>query len=319
MRGTALAGGPEFDRIRAIANALGARAEGLGDDAALVRPGDGELALSVDLSVEGVHFRREWITAEEIGWRATMAALSDLAAMAAEPVGVLVGLAAPAHGGSSADELVAVMTGAGAAAASVGAVVLGGDLSAGPTWTLAVTVVGRAAHPVRRSGASPGDDLVVTGQLGGARLAVMDWRQGGAPPPSARRAFAHPVARCEAALALAGAGATAMIDLSDGLGGDAVHLAAASGVALDIDLSLVPVHPAVLGRHEAGREASVAATTGGEDYELLCTLPAGIDLDSLAGRAGVALTRIGAVRPGSGVRCLFAGEAMDLPGHDHFA
>ncbi|HEU5041783.1 MAG TPA: AIR synthase related protein, partial [Gemmatimonadales bacterium] len=144
--------GAEFDRIRAIARALKGHAAGLGDDCAVLPPGDGALCVSTDASVEGVHFRLEWITLEEAGRRATSAALSDLAAEGADAVAVLVALVAP-RAASEAD-LVALMRGAGDAAAAGGAGVVGGDLCrADGGWTVAVTVLGRAVRPVSRAGA----------------------------------------------------------------------------------------------------------------------------------------------------------------------
>jgi len=154
---TALGEGREFDRVRAIARVLGDRAVGLGDDCALVAPGQGRLAVSTDVSVEAVHFRLEWIGHEEVGWRAAAAALSDLAAEGAEPAGLLAALVVP---GSATDEQVtALMTGVGAAADSVGAPVIGGDLASGPFWSIAATVLGWTTRPVGRNGARPGDAL----------------------------------------------------------------------------------------------------------------------------------------------------------------
>ena len=154
--------GREFDRIRAIAAALGPAAKGLGGDCALVPDGIGVLALSTDTSVEGVHFRRDWLSAEEIGWRAAAAALSDLAAAAAPAVGLLAAVTVPAD--APADDLVAVMRGVGAAASASGGAVLGGDLSRGADWSLTITVVGRTERPLTRAGARP------------RRPAVGDWR-----------------------------------------------------------------------------------------------------------------------------------------------
>ena len=143
-RSIALGPGAEFDRIRGIIQVLGSRAAGLGDDCALFPSGNGFFALSTDVSVEGVHFRRDWISLEEAGWRAAAAALSDLAAEGAEPLGFLSAVTIPEGADQSAD-LLKVMQGVGAAAASVGATVSGGDLSSGPAWSIAVTVIGEPA------------------------------------------------------------------------------------------------------------------------------------------------------------------------------
>ena len=149
-RGPALGPGPEFDRIRGIARRLGDHARGLGDDCAMLPDGGGTLALSTDVSVEGVHFRLEWIEPGEVGWRATAAALSDLAAVGAEAVGVLSAITVPAA--ALEEDLVALAGGIGDAASAAGGAVLGGDLSAGPVWSVAVTVIGRAECPVTGSG-----------------------------------------------------------------------------------------------------------------------------------------------------------------------
>ncbi len=317
MTSTTLGPGGEFDRIRAIARALADRAPDLGNDCAFLDLGGTTLAVTTDVSVEGVHFRREWLPLESIGGRAAAASLSDLAAAAAEPLGILVALSAPREEPEST--LVEVMTGAGAAAASAGAVVLGGDLSRGPGLSIAVTALGRAPHPMRRSGARPGDALWVTGELGGARAAVAAWSSGREPDPEARQRFASPMPRIAAARWLAAAGATAMMDLSDGLAGDAGHLAAASGVALRIQLGLIPCHPAAQEEaRRAGDDPARFAALGGEDYELLAAMPAEFG-ESAAPE--VPLTRIGTVEAGEPGRVIFEldGTVLTLTGYDHFA
>ncbi|MGH7659103.1 MAG: thiamine-phosphate kinase, partial [Gemmatimonadales bacterium] len=215
--------GREFDRIRAIAAALGPNGTALGDDCALIPEGNGWIVLSCDLTVENVHYRSGWLKPREVGWRAAMSALSDLAGEGAEAIGVLVSVGVPA---GEEDAVVRLMEGVGEAAGHAGGTVLGGDLSAAPVWTVDVTAVGRATNPVTRAGARPGDGVWVTGALGGARSAVMAWKDGREPSADGRRAFARPEARIEAGLALAALGAHAMLDLSDGLAGDAGHLAA---------------------------------------------------------------------------------------------
>lgn len=314
-----LGAGAEFDRIRAIARALGPAAAGLGGDCAVIPESPGSnLVLSTDISVENVHFRVEWLSLEEIGWRAAAAALSDLAAAGAGAVGILTALTVPGSAPQSA--VVEVMRGAGAAAAAADGVVLGGDLSSGDAWNIAVTVVGRAARPVSRRGAAPDDGVWVTGRLGAARAALEAWRQGREPDAHARGAFAHPAPRISAGRWLAAHGASAMLDLSDGLAGDAGHLAAASDVGLAIDLDLLPVAPAA---RTAAQGLGVAparfAAEGGEDYELLATLPAGFaSADSFEAAVGIPLTRIGSVRAGSGIRFRLAGADLVLTGFDHF-
>ncbi len=312
--------GGEFDRVRAIEAALGPRAAALGDDCAVLAPPPGALVLSADVSVEDVHFRRAWLSAEEIGWRATAAALSDLAAEGASALGVLVALTTPA--GLPEGEVTALMRGVGAAADDAGARVLGGDLARGPSVALAVTVVGSAGRPVTRAGACPGDGVYVTGTLGGARAALLAWLDGRTPEPSAREAFAHPVPRLAAGRALAAAGAHAMLDVSDGVASDARHLAAASGVRVEVDLARLPLGPGVAA--EAARRgvpAAVVAAEGGEDYELLVALPeaARAGAERSVAATGVALTRIGTVREGEGAVFLLDGAPLALHGFDHFA
>ena len=312
--------GPEFDRIRRIAERLGPRAATLGDDCALLRVGDTTLAISTDLSVEDVHFRRSWMTDREIGWRATSAALSDLAAEGASPLGVLISVGVP--GQVAGDALERVMEGVGEAASAVGAQVLGGDLSSAKVWILDLTVIGTAQRPVTRDGAKSGDNVWVTGALGGSRAALERWLAGAEPDPVARISFVHPTPRITAGRRLAELGAHAMIDLSDGLAGDAGHLAAASGCAIAIDLATLPLHPAVA---EAARLAAVPpqhyAALGGEDYELLVAMPPEFgepEAHALAAKCGVPFSRIGAVSAGQGATFWSDGTLVELSGFSHF-
>lgn len=313
--------GAEFDRIRRILLELGPRAVGIGDDCATLAEGPGTIVLSTDLSLENVHFKTEWLSFREIGWRSAASALSDLAAEGASAIGILVSLGVPGGTGDSA--VVELMAGAGEAVQSVGGAVLGGDLSRAEQWLVNVTVVGRALRPVPRSGARPGEGLWVTGSLGGSRAALHTWLRGEQPAAMARAAFAHPVPRIQSGVHLALLGATAMLDISDGLGGDAAHLAAASGCALEIDLSALPIHPDVpAAASAAGVSPAEFAGQGGEDFELLAAMPAAFSSEQAARHAretGVPLTRIGTVRAGSGVRFLQSGAEVILPGFDHFS
>jgi thiamine-monophosphate kinase len=272
------------------------------------------------MSVEGVHFRRDWLSLEEIGWRAAASALSDLAAEGASAIGILASIGAPA--GTAPSDLGELMRGVGAAAARASARVLGGDLSTAPQWVVDVVVLGRAARPIRRAGAQPGDGLWVTGALGGARAALEAWRGNRAPGMDARNRFAHPEPRLAAGRWLARHGAKAMIDLSDGLAGDAGHLAAASGVFMEIEIERVPIAPDVPEAAAAvGEPAGVFAAKGGEDYELLVALPSDFDADGarrLRRSTGVALTRVGQVAEGAGIRLTHEGVVVDLHGFDHF-
>ncbi|MDH4348127.1 MAG: thiamine-phosphate kinase, partial [Gemmatimonadota bacterium] len=283
--------------------------------------GDGLLAVSVDLSIEGTHFRRQWLSLEEIGWRAAAGALSDLAAAGAEAIGILASVGVPR--GAPAEDAESLMEGVGAAAASVGGVVLGGDLAAAPSWLVDVTVLGRVTRAVTRGGTRPGDGVWVSGALGSARAALDAFLRDATPAADVRPAFARPQPRLAVGQALARLGVTAMIDLSDGLGGDAAHLAAASQCEIAIDLEAVPIGPGVA--EEAGRcsvPPAVYAARGGEDYELLFTLPGSLAAEEVAAVAtvtGVPLTRIGWVRGGRGVRLRLGGRDQEVRGFDHFA
>lgn len=317
----ALGAGPEFDRIRAIAESLGGRASGLGDDCALIPIGSEYLAVSTDISVEGVHFRKDWLTLEEIGWRAAAGALSDLAAVGAEPVGVLTSLALPFK--SPPSDAVALMEGIAQAVDAVEGKVLGGDLAGGPVLTIDVTVIGRTVTPVRRSGARIGDGIWVTGSLGGSRAALLAFERGNEPGPELRGAFAHPQARIAAGKWLAREGAHAMIDLSDGLVGDASHLAAASEVLVVVELERIPLGTGV---NEAaalsGEDPLHFGARGGEDYELLVALPPEFSTrqaSRLESDVGLRLTRIGQVHSGTGARFTHSGRSVKLRGYDHFA
>jgi len=312
--------GREFDRVRAIERALGAHAAALGDDCAVVGPFPHPLVLSTDVSVEDVHFRRDWLGLDEIGWRATAAALSDLAAEGAEVVGVLVALTVP--GQLDDTGVTDVMRGAGDAVASVGGTVLGGDLSRGPSLSLGITAVGRAASPVTRRGAQPGDSVWITGALGSARAALHAWQAGREPSVGARLAFAHPQPRIAAGRVLARLGATSMIDLSDGLAADARHLAAASAVRLELDVGRVPIGDGVSDAARVVAQPPAAfAAEGGEDYELLVTMPEGSEraVREAALEAQAPLTCIGRVCAGQGVELMLDGHRLVLHGYDHFA
>ncbi len=306
---------------------------GSGDDAAVVVPG-GATATSVDAVVDGVHFRRATATPAQIGAKALAVALSDLAAMGAEPGEAYVVLGVP--GDLDEQGCLELLDGLATVAEETGTTVAGGDLTRAPALTLAVTVVGHAASPddlVTRAGARPGELLAVTGELGGAAagLLLLDPRSGLEPhgePDRDRAALLarqlEPRPRLDAGRALAAAGATAMIDLSDGLGGDARHLAAASGVGLEIDAGSLPLDPGIAAvAAAAGRDPLRLAVSGGEDYELLVALPAerfGDAAAKLAPPLGPGLTRIGAVLAGDGIEIrLPGGGTLEPVGFDQLS
>src|SRR5690242_1808714 len=314
---TTLGPGKEFDLVRALEERWGDAAHGIGDDAALIDVPDGrQLVVSADSAVDGVHFRTDWLTLREIGWRATAAALSDLAAEGATPLGVLASLGVPGNvqrATGRASPAVQIMTGVGAAARNVGARVLGGDLVRSARVLVDVCALGTVERAVRRSGARPGDALWVTGRLGGAGLALRTLQTGRRLDTGVRRRFAHPVPRIAAGRWLARRAARAMIDISDGLAGDAGHVAAASGVAVTLELDRVPCWPGV---------APLGAARSGEEYELLVALPRRFgERDARAFRraTGLLLTRIGTCSPGHGVRITDHGRQVTPPlGFDHF-
>jgi thiamine-monophosphate kinase len=290
---------------------------GAGDDAAVIDAG--RLVVSTDLSVEDVHFRRSWVTFAEAGARAVIAAVSDLAAMAAAPVAVLISLAV------APGEAQAVLSGLGdgikSALKELDVPLVGGDLAASPGPVIIdVTVVGEAEEPVTRSGAHPGDELWVTGVLGGSAGAVRAWRDGAEPGPNLRASFVRPTARIKEARWLADhVQVRAMIDLSDGLAGDAGHLAAASGVRIVLDPRLVPVHPDLIAEDEPS-----LAMSGGEDYELcFVSLPGvtGPRASEFQERFGIGLTRVGHVEEGTGVEVVGEPVGRDhvSGGFDHFS
>ena len=239
---------------------------GIGDDAAAVAlpgaaPGSGRIVLATDLVVDGVHVDREVSSPEDIGWKALMVAVSDIGAMGCAPSHVLLSVAAPA--GFPVERL---GDGVSEAAAAVGCRVVGGDLSSSALLVVSVTAVGPAddrEHALLvRSGARPGDRLFVTGPLGGSaaglRLLAGPGRDG--VPPALATAHRRPVARIREGVAARRAGASACIDISDGLVADTGHLADASGVGLDL----------VVGEEVVAHGATHdEALHGGEDYELV--------------------------------------------------
>lgn len=274
--------GAEFDAIRRLLRDWGPLSAGAGDDAAVldVPPGQ-RLVASTDATVEGVHFRRGWLTAVEIGYRAVTAALSDLAAMGALPIGVLTAFVLPDEW---RDRLSEVGEGIGMAVARAGTTVVGGNLTAGTEFSITTTVLGHAAGLLRRDGVHAGDHLYVTGRLGGPGAALAAWLAGREPRLEDRERFAHPSARLAEGRWLAGAGAASAVDISDGLVADARHLASAGGVGIELDLGAIPLVDGV---------APADALVSGEEYELLVSAPHRLDTDPFAREFGLPLTHVG--------------------------
>jgi thiamine-monophosphate kinase len=315
-----------IERIAARARPRPGTPLGIGDDAALVDVG-GRAVLTHDLLVEDLHFRRATAGWDDLGHKALAVNLSDIAAMAAEPVAALVGLVLPP--GAGPQEVDRLYAGMDSLAAAHGVTIAGGDLSAGPVVMVAVTAVGRpadGARPLRRSGGRPGDILCVTGALGAAAagLLVLDRPELGAGVAGIeelREALLRPAPRIAAGLALGRGGARALMDISDGLALDAWRMGRACGLRAEIDLEAVPVAPgAAAVARAAGRDPGVLAATGGDDYELLAAVPP----EALAGlRAAVAplpLTPVGRLEegePGAAVLRDGAPIALERAGWEH--
>jgi len=250
-------------RFEAAGGPIGAGDLGIGDDAALVTPpGVGQVVLATDLVVEGVHVDLATCGPEDVGWKALMVTVSDVAAMGCDPSHVLLSVAAPA--GFPIERL---GDGVAAAASAAGCAVVGGDLASGPVLVVSVAVVGPVPDgpaPLRRSGARPGHRLLATGRLGasaaGLRLLAGNPMAAGPAVDAHRR----PVARLAEGRVARLAGATAAVDVSDGLLADSTHLALASGVGLDLAVGALLVAPG------ATRDEALA---GGEDYELVLATP----------------------------------------------
>lgn len=300
-----------------------------GDDCAVTVPG-GATATSVDALVEGVHFRRAHSSPRQIGRKALSIALSDLAAMGAEPGEAYVALAVPP--GFGEEECLALVDGMVEVAASTGTTIAGGDLTRSERLGLVVTVVGHADRPeelIGRDGAQRGDALVLTGELGAAAAGLLTLEHPApaeALDPDRLRALRgrqlDPTPRLAAGLTLARRGARALIDLSDGLGGDATRIAERSGVGLRIEAARLPLADGVAEVAAAlGRDPLELAVAGGEDYELLAALPR----TAVAGAAeeirgiGLELALIGEVA-GEGVEIRRpGGEVLPARGFDQLS
>lgn len=328
----------EFEWISRLAEILGPVGEApdggpaIGDDTAvLAAGGDAPWSWTVDTLVEGVHFRFDWLSAGAVGRRAMVASLSDLAAAGARPVAALVTAAGPPETFES--RLEELYGGLAAAAAGAGCRVVGGDLSRAPgPLHLTVTALGRVegGPPLGRGGARPGDEVWVSGRLGGPAAALALLADGARPgdiadDPAYRR-FAEPESRgAEIAWLRERATVSAAIDLSDGLSGDADHLARRSGVGIALEPDRVPLHPgAVAAARELGVDPLEWGLHGGEEFELLLAAPEaalGPLAEAFAERFGIPLTRIGAAVEGTGVslRTGTGIQPLEPRSWDHFA
>jgi thiamine-monophosphate kinase len=306
----------EFERIARL-RALFERPSrevtlGIGDDCAVLASGTSPRVWTVDACVEGVHFERNFMTLEQVGARAFMAAASDLAAMGARAVAALSSLILPAS--FSDDDLDALARGLVRAADACACPIVGGNLARGAQLSLTTSVLGACEYGVlTRTGARPGDRIYVTGPLGAAALglnALMHRRNDDEFAPFLQ-AFRAPRARLDVSRALAEQ-AHAAIDISDGLAQDLAHLCQASGVAAEVELARVPRLP----HHEElaralGLNPDALVIRGGEDYEVLFSAPPGL--------AAIG-SEIGTIHAGSGVVMLDAHGQPVAPegGFDHF-
>jgi thiamine-monophosphate kinase len=290
---------------------------GIGDDAAVVDFGSQPTIITVDTQIEDVHFRRELISCRDLGFRAMVAAASDVWAMAAMPRASVVALSLPTV--LTDDEFRELIEGLADAARGTGARVVGGNLSQGSALTVTTTVFGMPiAESVTRGGARPGDAVYVTGTLGAAALGLAILQASHietAHASSFIERWRRPPIHGHSVRALATIG-TAAVDVSDGCLQDLEHVCAASNVGATLYADAIPVVPNYQATCEAfGLDPVALALTGGEDYELLFTAPESSEAAALG-------TRIGEVVEGAGVRVLDgAGQALVLAqtGFRHFS
>ena len=286
---------------------------GIGDDAAVLAAPDGRVVATTDFLLEGRHFRREWAGASDIGHRAAVRSLADIAAMGAVPTALLIAFAAPPS--LPAAWALDLAAGLAAESARAGASVAGGDMARSETVLLAVTGLGdlQGRNPVTRSGARPGDVVAVAGPLGRSAAGLAMLRAGIAEPAELVAAHLRPAPPYDAGPEAAALGATAMIDISDGLLADVGHIADASGVLVDIRTASLDIGPleAAGAAVEGGAGAALDwVLTGGEDHSLTATFPPGVALPP-------GWSVVGQVRDGHGV--LVDGKPYrGVPGWDHF-
>lgn len=282
---------------------------GPGDDTAVVAA-DRAVLLTTDLLVEGRHFRREWVAAADVGHRAAAASMADVAAMGGTATALVVGFAAP--GDLPAQWAYDLAEGLAEEAALVGASVVGGDVTASDAVVVAVTALGSTeSAPLTRAGACAGDVVALAGRLGWAAAGLAVLRRGFRSPRAVVDAYRRPSPPYAAGPEAAAAGATAMIDVSDGLLADLGHVAVASGVSIDVDsAALVPAEPLEAVGAALGVEPLRFCLTGGDDHALAATFPAGSPLPP-------GWVVIGSVATGAGVTV--DGVAYEAPaGHEHF-
>ncbi|GAB3222229.1 thiamine-phosphate kinase [Glycomyces halotolerans] len=284
---------------------------GPGDDAAVALAPDGRVVACTDMLVEGNHFRRDWCSASDVGHRAAASNLADIAAMGARPTALLAAVSAPQD--TPADWLEGLASGLATEAASIGAAVIGGDTTRGPQLTVTVTALGdlEGRAPIVRSGARPGDVLALAGKTGWAAAGLVILSRGFRSPGVLVGAYRRPQPPYAAGRDAALMGATAMIDVSDGLLADLGHMAEASHVAIDVDSGSMDIPEPMANAAEAlGADARRWLLTGGEDHALAAAFPADVILPD-------GWRRIGTIADGRGVTV--DGAPWEGPaGWDHF-
>ncbi|MDW8107086.1 MAG: thiamine-phosphate kinase [Armatimonadota bacterium] len=271
--------------------------QGIGDDAAVIRADSRTLLWASDMLVEGVHFRLDWIDPASLGWKALAVNLSDIAAMGGVPVGALLSIALTPE--ATDMWLDAFLEGWRECAQTYGVALLGGDTNRAAQITIDVSVLGTTdGVPVLRKGAQAGDWILVTGALGASR-AGLEALLAGEPSRVDLTPHFRPLPRLQAGQLARQLGASAMIDLSDGLAADLPKLLRASGKGAIVRIAQLPVHPeASRWAQYQGTEPTLFAYAGGEDYELLITAPPDVApqlLEQLPQRAGVPVSVIGEV------------------------
>lgn len=312
----------EFELIESFARAFrpARPPRGPGDDCAVLPAARGALCVTTDAVVEGVHFTRPAFSAEDVGHKALAVNLSDLAAMGARPAWFVCAMALPRRG---AGPLVrGVARGMAALARAHRIELAGGNFASAPELSIAITAAGEVPRggALLRSGARPGDLLFVSGTLGDARLGLEKLRAGGAPLRETSRQR-RPAPRVALGL-LSRRFASAAIDVSDGLSQDLAHLCEASGVGACVDAARLPLGRAVRAAFPDALAAARWALAGGEDYELLLSVPPSRSAGFVraCARAGERVTQIGRLARGRRLEfCLPGGErAGGVPGFDHF-
>ncbi|MBM3222532.1 MAG: thiamine-phosphate kinase [Candidatus Tectomicrobia bacterium] len=303
---------------------------GIGDDCAVLRPGPGmDLLVTTDTQEEGVHFRRDWSTPEDIGWRCLAVNVSDIAAMGGTPLGAVVALSVPAT--LEVAFLEALYDGLQALASAYDCPVIGGNISkAVAHLTITITVLGEvpAGHGVYRSGAQVGDDIWVTGELGSAKagLEALLHANPALASAEATQCYRRPRPRLREAQYLRQQGQLhSLIDISDGLSSDLAHICTESRVAAQLEAALIPISTTARQvAHALGQDPLLFALHGGEDFELCLTAPAGMLAaiqPAFSAHWHCPLVRVGTIQAGHGVMLHYPDgtrQPLQARGYDHF-